>query len=90
MVQITYVHMEGGNSHEHVAKVKWYNPSTGKTGESTRSEMVQFLSADKGNRAYVCDGWEIVDIQVVNANPPYIRTVKDGVVRDNLLNVPRY
>jgi uncharacterized protein DUF3892 len=81
--------MEGGEGHEHIALVKWLNPSKGEPGESSRSTMVDWLRKD-GNRAYVCDGRSIVDIGVVEANPPYIRTYADKKWTNNLLSLPRF
>jgi Protein of unknown function (DUF3892) len=88
MVQITAVHMVGGEQHEHIGSVRWTNPSTGASGENSREDMVTFLN--QGNQAYVTDGYRQVDVGVVNANPPYIRTYADGVWTDNLLALPRY
>ena len=88
MIQVFAISLAGGDSHEHIAEVRWLNPSTGKQGTSTRSAMVTWLR--KENRAYVCDGRSIVDIGVVDANPPYIRTYADRRWTNNLLSLPRY
>jgi hypothetical protein len=90
MVYITEVHMSsGGTGHEHNAAVRWEEPSTSKSGEDTRQEMVEWV--DGGGAARVRDSaGDDVLVGVVNATPPYIRTYADGVPTDNLLYLPRY
>jgi len=89
MVEITAVHMVGGAFHEHIAEVRWVNPASGARGQSTRAAMVAFLRKP-GSRAYVTDGHRTVEVGVVEATPPYIKTHADGVWTDNLLALPRY
>jgi hypothetical protein len=89
MVEITQVHMVGGAGHEHIAEVKWVNPASQETGASTREAMVVFLRKP-GSRAFVTDGQRTVEVGVVEAKPPYIRTHADGVWTDNLMALPRY
>ena len=88
MVYIYEVHMSGGTKHEHIAEVKWRNPSYGATGRSSREEMVDWIN--KGNVAKVSDGRNEVEVRVWDAKPPYLRTVTDGKWSDNLLALPRY
>jgi hypothetical protein len=81
--------MQGGTGHEHIAEVAWTNPASGDTGQSSRAAMVDFLRTP-GNRAYVSDGQRTVEVGVVEASTPYIRTHADGVWTDNLLALPTY
>ena len=90
MVYIYAVHMSGGTQHEHIASVKWENPSTGETGQSTREAMVDWIQ-NKGGDARVRDNvGHDVAVGVVDATPPYIRTHADGIWTDNLLALPKY
>lgn len=89
MIEITAIHMSGGTQHEHIASVKWKNPATDATGQSTREAMVDWLE-NKNGEAYVTDGKNTVSVLVVNAKPKYIRTYADGKWTDNLLALPRY
>ena len=89
MIYITHIHLVGGTQHEHIASVKWRNPGDGKTGESTREAMVIWIRDEKGD-ARVTDGVNQVQVGVVNAAPPYIRTHADGKWTDNLLALPRF
>ncbi|ACL64663.1 conserved hypothetical protein [Anaeromyxobacter dehalogenans 2CP-1] len=88
MVYITAVHMEGGERHEHIASVRWSNPADGKSDVSTRATMVDWIK--KGGDARVTDGRNEVQVGVVDANPPYLRTFADGKPTDNLLALPRF
>jgi hypothetical protein len=92
MVFITHVHMaeHRGSRHEHIASVRWRNPATGATGQSTVEQMVAFLEASNDNRAQVSDGTRRVEVGVVDGSPKYLRTHADGVWTDNLLSLPRY
>jgi hypothetical protein len=88
VVQVTHIRQAGGNKHEHITTVQWYSPSSGDVNTSTTATMVAWLR-NKTNRAYVCDGKRIVEIGVVEATPPYIRTHADGSWTDNLLALPK-
>ena len=89
MVYITAVHMADGNSgHEHIASVRWWNPATRTSGESTRATMVDWIN--DGGDARVQGDYGDVKVRVVDASPPYIRTHANGVWTDNLLALPRY
>jgi Protein of unknown function (DUF3892) len=89
MVEITAVHMIGGERHEHIAEVRWRDPGDGQTGASSRAQMVSYLRDDNG-RAYVGSGSNQVWVGDVDGTPPYIRTYADGVWTNNLLALPRY
>ena len=89
MIYITAVHMEGGSGHEHIASVRWTNSATNSSDTSTREQMVTWLRSNP-HGARVSDGYREVEVGVVNATRPYIRTVADGVWTDNLLALPRY
>ncbi len=91
MVYITEVHMSGGGSaHEHIADVRWRNPESGDTGESSRETMVDWIQNKGGEARVRDDSGDDVQVGVVDANPPFIRTYADGVWADNLLALPRY
>jgi hypothetical protein len=90
MVNITAVHMSGGSEHEHIASVRWKNPQSLVTGESTRAVMVDWIK-NKGGDARVRDeAGKEAQVGVVEARPPYIRTWADKIWTDNLLALPRY
>ena len=89
MVFITHIRMsQGGHLHEHITDVRWRDYNKGQSNDCTKQQMVEWLR--QGNRAYVTDGVRTVEVGVVNANPPYLRTHADGVPTDNLLALPRF
>ncbi|HEY3412782.1 MAG TPA: DUF3892 domain-containing protein [Armatimonadota bacterium] len=89
MVQVTQIHFAGGSQHEHIAAVRWLNPEDGSAGQNTREEMVAWLRKP-GSRATVSDGSRTVEVGIVEAHPPYLRTHADGAWTDNLLALPRF
>ena len=89
MVQVTEVHMSsGGSAHEHIVSVKWVNPTTSERGETTKGSMVTFIRG--GGQATVSDGIRTINVEVRDAQPPYIQTRADGIWSDNLLSLPRF
>jgi hypothetical protein len=88
VIYIEAVHMSGGTKHEHIAEVKWRDPSNNATDCWSRARMVDWIN--DGGQAYVKDGSDRGLVAVVNASPPYIRTKADDVWTDNLLALPRY
>ena len=90
MLYITAVHMTGqGVGHEHIGSVKWTNTADGKSSESTRATIVDWIENMNGV-AKVKSGTTEVAVGVVNASPKFLRTHADGVWTDNLLALPRY
>ena len=89
MIYITQIRLVGGTRHEHIAGVRWRNPGNGKTGQSTRETIVTWIR-DPKHDARVTDGVNEVNVDVVNATPPYIRTQADGEWTDNLLALPQF
>ena len=80
--------MEGGQLHQHIASVRWINPETAVTGETSRAGMVDWIR-NRGGQAFVSDGTRSVWVGV-DGTPPYIRTHADGVWTDNLLALPTF
>lgn len=90
MIYITHVRISLPNDrrHDRIEKVKWLNPSNNNTGTSSVAEIVTFLN--NGNAAKVTDGKRTINVAVVDASPPHIRTVADGYYTDNLLSLPKF
>ena len=89
MIYITAIHMVGGSGHEHIAEVRWIDPATNQTKQTSRASMVDFIRKNPGITK-VTDGRNTVDVGVWDANPPYLRTYADKNWTDNLLSLPRY
>jgi len=92
MIQITAIRREGGEQHEHITAVQWRNTSTGRTGQSTRQTIVEWLSESRANQAVVSDGdrWAYVAVRHPTGRAPYIQTRADETWTDNLLALPEY
>lgn len=88
MVYVTHIRLSGGTGHEHITNVKWQDTSNNTSNQMTREQAVDWIN--HGNRAYVTDGQRTVEVGVVKANPPYLRTHADGKWTDNLLALPRF
>jgi hypothetical protein len=86
MIYITHIRLAGGTRHEHITHLAWKEGT--KTGESTRAELVQWVNG--GGDARVQSTPKDVKVEVVNATPPYLRTVANGTYTDNLLYLPRF
>jgi hypothetical protein len=86
MVYIIAVHLEGGDQHEHITHVKWQDGATVRT--CSRAEMIKWIY--QGNKAFVTDGVRTVEVLVVDASPPYLRTFADGRWTNNLIALPRF
>lgn len=88
MVYFTHKRLEGGRTHEHIVRLWWRNAINGNTGQMSRQDAVDWVAA--GNKAYVTDGSNTIEVQVVRPSgaKPYLRTVKDGKYTDNLLALP--
>lgn len=69
MVTSTAVHMSGGENHEHIASVRWRNPTDSATGENSRGQMVDWIN--EGGDARVSDGWSEARVGVVDASPSF-------------------
>jgi hypothetical protein len=92
MIEITAIHLQGGERHEHIANVRWRQTSTGETGQSTRQAVVNWLQESKTNQAVVANNgaWVYVGVVTQGSGAPYLRTHADGKWSDNLLALPSF
>jgi hypothetical protein len=89
-IRFTAIRLSGGTSHQHITRLWWINPATGKTGDNTRAEIVDWIETENG-KAYVEDRYgNRADVLVVTpaSGPKYLRTYADGMWTDNLLALP--
>lgn len=90
-VQITAVRMApGGTRHEHIASVQWRKGNAGTTSSCSVAAMVKYI--DDGGTTVTWDGRNSARVMVVrpSGHAPYLRTVADGVLTNNLLQLPRF
>ena len=88
-IRITGIHLVGGHAHEHIGAVRWIQDGTATEASTTRGAVIEWLRQTR-SRAYITDGPTAVDVEVVNDDPPYLRTRADGNWTDNLLSLPEY
>lgn len=86
MRYITHIHLEGGRGLEHISRVRWRDGLM--TDTSTRQQLVEWI--DDGGDARV-QSWPVdARVEVVRARPPYLRSVPNGSLVDNLLSLPEF
>lgn len=92
MIYITAVRMsEEHRLHEHITDVRWHDSQSGDEGESTREKIIERIEG--GEQVHVKDdAGHDVEVRVVHPQhaDPYIRSFRDGVVTDNLLELPPF
>lgn len=89
-IKFTGIRLSGGSSHQHIVRLWWLNPASGKTGDNSREELVRWIETEDG-KAYVEDtkGHRVaVGVVAPSTGPKYLRTYADGVWTDNLLALP--
>lgn len=91
MIQITAVRLDGGNGHEHVTDVMWTSGATAAALAPSRG-IIDWLSADGSNVAFVREGRREVPVEVVRpaGGEPYLRARFEGAWTDDLLALPRF
>ncbi len=90
-IRFTAIRLSGGTTNQHITHLWWVNPSTGKTGDNTRAQLVHWIENENG-KAYVEDGaGNRADVGVVTPaqGDKYLRTYADGKWTDNLLALPQ-
>jgi hypothetical protein len=87
-VYITAINPASVQQHEHIAGVRWLDSSISTSNTMTRAQAVDWLQ--KGSKLVVAGETGPVEVRIVNADPPYIRTVANNNYTDNLLALPRY
>jgi hypothetical protein len=85
---ITAIRVSQPATHSNITHVSWVEPQTNNSGTSTVETVVNWLKT-AGNQAFV-KGTQNIAVTVVDAKPPYLRTVANGILTDNLLSLPRF
>ena len=89
-IRITAIRPSGGTTHQHIMRLWWSQPTTGRSGNHSRAEIISWIE-NQDVKAYVEEGGHRVDVRVVkpSSGPKYLRTYADGFWTDNLLALPR-
>lgn len=77
------------NLHGHITTLWWYTLADTNLKSILKQDLVNWLKASPDQRAFVKDANGKVEVHVVDAQPPYVQTVKDGVWANNLLALRR-
>jgi Protein of unknown function (DUF3892) len=89
MIKIIGIKFKDGKEHEHIIEYKWASTISKEYGASSRLTMIDFINKNP-KTVFVEDNNGTVEVFVVNANPPYLRTKADNRYTDNLLYLPEY
>lgn len=87
-VYVTAISPSTARQHEHIQEIRWLDSANSTSKTMSTRNTIEWLS--KGNKMYVAGETGPAEVRVVNANPPYLRTVADNSYTDNLLALPRY
>jgi len=93
MKQIVAVRLDGGRAHKHIVGVAYVDPSTRPVTAGTMTISGLLKRLDAGEEFIVVDAaGDVVEvIRVKNdQGERYVRTRQDGILTDNLLDLPRY
>lgn len=93
-VRITAIRKDNGNHtnpNEAISMYRWVNELNGRTGDSTRQAMVQWMENEKG-AAYVSTGnskvWCYVNVSARGVK--FLQTHADNRWSNNLLSLPEF
>ena len=87
-VYITAISPATSQRHEHIAQIRWLSSTDSKSNTMNIARAVAWVR--DGNNFTVAGPDGPVAVHVVDANPPYLRTVANNTYTDNLLNLPRF
>ncbi|TCJ40107.1 DUF3892 domain-containing protein [Parafrankia sp. BMG5.11] len=84
--------MNGRNEdHSGIAQLKWIERQSGKTEISNVLPiLVDFVREHPGQSGVQGKSGKWVDVGVVEAQPPHLRSYADGVYTNNLLELPEF
>jgi|HubBroStandDraft_4_1064222.scaffolds.fasta_scaffold580420_2 hypothetical protein len=87
-VYVTAITPGLAQQHAHIVGIRWLDAGNSTSNTMTTTQAVDWLN--RGNKLYVAGETGAVEVRVVTAIPPYLRTVADNSYTDNLLALPRF
>ena len=87
-VYVTAITPAGASQHEHIAGVWWLDSENSTSNQMSTAQAIEWIR--DGNKLWVAGTTGAAEVQIVNAQPPYLRTVADNSYTDNLLSLPRF
>ena len=80
----------GNNDHVHITMLRYNEIGNPTLRDVSKNGLIEWLNGNSNNQAFVKVGQNQVRVYVVPVQPPYVRTVADGIWTDNLLSLPRF
>jgi hypothetical protein len=87
-VYVTAIRPASTRTHEGITEIRWLDSRNSTSKTMSVPAAIAWLR--KGNTLRVAGTDRYSDVQIVEASPPYLRTVADDTDSDNLLQLPRY
>jgi hypothetical protein len=87
-VYVTAISPGTAKEFKHIVSIRWLNSSDSTSDTMSIASTVAWMK--KGNALVVAGKGGPTTVEVVNEDPPYIRTVANNTPTDNLLNLPRF
>lgn len=87
-VYTTAISPANAGTHQAIATIRWLDSANSTSSTMSKADAVAWIR--RGNRMWVAAEDGPVEVLVVDANPPYLRTVRDNTYTDNLLALPRF
>lgn len=87
-VYVSAISPHGVSDHGEITSIRWINSADSTSRTMSKQRAVEWIN--EGNRLVVAGDAGPVAVQVVKADPPYLRTAADGSWTNNLLALPRF
>lgn len=91
MIYLIAIHLQGGQGHERIDRLRWRDPQTSGTRENSTAELVSWIDGGGVAKVRNSNGRDVaVGVVRPAGRPPYLRTHADNTWNDNLLALPRF
>jgi hypothetical protein len=87
-VYATAVRPASAGSHQAITHIRWLDSRNSTSNTMSKSQAVEWVN--DGHKLWVAGKDGPIEVRVVSATPPYLRTVRDNSYTDNLLALPRF
>jgi hypothetical protein len=87
-VYVTAITPASAQQHPHLGGIRWLDSSNSTSNTMTTGQAVDWLH--RGHKLYVAGEGGAVEVKVVAAVPPYLRSLANNTWTDNLLALPRF
>jgi hypothetical protein len=86
---VVAIHQPDGGGHEDIEFLRWQNPRTLESGQSTPAAIAGWINSG-GDLRVGRAGMDDARVAVVDGDPQYVRSHAEGIWTDDLLGLPRY